>query len=289
MKKLCSCIENENRTNVADEAPINYIKSTVALLLGYASSYDEPNHLHPQIQELLEILVKEDSSLIKNRLAALTLPMMISNHCLQLKEFLFDSTKYQHFILPTAVGLAETYHLNPLEIRDLLEEWLYNTQEITVYRIDLNEFTNRDKVLATVIFAYGLINYEESESIIPLETTYQILEELRKIEFQPTVKKTLLHTMLRLIERNFEIDTPHTVRFITNIDETERDLIIQTFLAKYLQQRSDFQGDGDVFHIKGYQLLSWLNKPAMRPYTDIETLVDTWLQSRHAALQQIAF
>ncbi len=280
---------NESRTSVADEKPIAYIKSTIALLIGYAAAYDEPNHLHPQLQEWLEILVKEDSSIIKNRLAALTLPMVIHHHHLQLKEFLFESTKYQHFIIPTAVGLAQTYHLNPLEVRDLLEEWLYYTQETVVYRIDVNEFTNRDKVLATVIFTYGLINYEQSESIIPLETAYQLLEELRSIEFQPTIKKVLLHTMLRMIERNFAIDTPHTIRFITNIDEKERAIIVQTFLAKYLQQRADLEGEGDIFHFKGYELLSWLNKPDLRPITEIEKLVDTWLQSPYDGLKQIAF
>ncbi|WP_017318916.1 hypothetical protein [Mastigocladopsis repens] len=185
--------------------PEDYLSSTVALSVGYASLYDQPQNsrnssdsvgLSQEFYELLKTLSRQTGFLVRSRFLNETLRRVVRLHLFQLHDWLHDLIQQNtnEIELQNAVGtsLASAYRVNPQLVIKLLDYW---HKECTRYRsalVDKEIVTPYEALLATIARTYGKIKCDQHL------TQQEIIKHLCSIlveEKHPFVRAAILEAM----------------------------------------------------------------------------------------------
>ena len=291
----------EGNSDQGDHGPSTYTRATIVLTLGYASVYDNPNHLSKDILKLLRGLVKDRSKLVVNRLKE-TLHILVRNHPSQLGRQLFDTggelepifterTPCENYIEAVAYGLRDAQKDYPKAIEPILDHWYNYCQQNRPTDFNIKEFTYREKILSVVVITLSVLENTQKLSIYSLKKRMEILILLRKVEKGEQMKNILLNVILHLHEhykkeiKEFKDKRRSTIPEMT---EEERERVVFNFKRNYFRQRLKLNGGDYTIKIQGRFMESWEER-AERPETKIEILVAEWMDSDTKPIRNIAY
>ncbi len=284
-------ISNEN-TNSSS----TYIRSTIALTLAYAASYDSPNHLIKEVSDLLKNLARDRHPLVIRRLER-AIQIILRNHPKQIGQQLFDlgnqpdailnsKINISYYINAVAYGMVYAHNDFPEQVENVLTKWFEFCNNDSSKKRDETQFTYRDKILSVFIITIGSINYDKAVNY-KLEKVIRILEVLRKEEHHERLRELLLNVIILLNEKHYKAIQPLSSRVIPNMKPEERRRIVLNFKNRYLQQRKKLTGGDHEVTIGKFKIESWIDLDK-KPKTDVEELIEKWLDSSNDNIFNIA-
>ncbi len=272
-----------------------YVRATILLTLGYASVYDNSSRLHPDIPELLKRFARDRNGLVISRLRD-TMRLLLRNHPWQIGDRLFDlsggdtifneMTPLEHYAGAIAAGLSDAHSDFPPDVENLLDRWLSDCKVKRPKQPRTDIFSYREKILATVVFTYGLLDFKNTLSL-SLDGAATEIENLRLDEHHPEMRRVLLECILIFYEKYFhEMEARHSKK-IPKMDEAERKRAAKKFRATYLIERSEAVGGDYEVDFEDVILDSWRNRED-RPPTPIEVSLGKWIGSENENIRRIA-
>lgn len=273
------------------ERPQIYIKATVALTVGFASFYDPPNQLNQKLYDLIEQLVEDTSNLfILKRFCNYTLPLTVKNHVLQLKELLLEMIKTLALDEPIGASLAAAYQSRPEEVAQVLDSWYSSAEDkrpVYFTAKDLKQITHRDAMLATVAFAYGWLEFENTEGHIPIKTAFDRLDTILDKERNPYTREAALIAIIIQLNHNTSMVEAFIKPLFERMNQDEIEKIITAFSNLYVDQRKDLENGETEFEWQKRTFPVWIDEE--RPLTDVEYIIRKWVKSpAYPRAQQIA-
>jgi len=267
--------------------PDAFLRSTIALTLGFAAQYDKPNQLDPKLLKVFRQFSKETNEFVRERFRLLTIPQFSKTHLLQLKNDLLILIEYNDFIQPIAWGIAEAYDDSPNDVNTVLNEWLSyclnNTSERTKNRSV--GISKRDKILFTIILALGDIKYD-TRNILNSENAYNIISDLQQNEYRYPFKELYVEFIDKQIRIHKSKVDLGILKLIENISVEKRHKIIEILVNIYIDQRQKLK-EGEDFILHGSNRYPiWID--GTRPCTEIEETMFKWIDSNSKIGQQIA-
>jgi hypothetical protein len=148
---------------------------------------------------------------------------------------------------------------------------------------------HEDKILCCIILVFQLIDYQVTaiNNKITIDEAYETLDYLRTISHQPRVRAYLLKAIVALIEENMQNSDKKAINYISNLNEHERDQLVDGFKNLYLEQRAELSGGDYQLKINDKLVPSW-ELPTDRPKTSVEMLMKDWLAHPDKNISQIA-
>lgn len=276
--------ENEDE-NHRQPTPNTIVLATIALTIGYASSYDEPNKLSDKLIRNFIALKDERNEYVRERFRKVTIPQVVGNHLWQLRLDLFELMKYLDLLHNVAMGIALAYEKFPKRVKDTIDEWLDYVNEHYRYRSANDRITHRDAVLITVILALSEIRYSD-ENEFNSKVAYALISKLQDEEFHEAVEKFYLHFVLRQINLHDSKIDPAILGIIEKISKQRHPELIESFTKIYLNQRRNLKNGEETISVDGVEYQVWLKEE--RPLTKIEKTMMDWLLEDSLVGQQIA-
>jgi hypothetical protein len=241
-----SSLQKQSQTdNVKNDQTQDYLRSTIALTVGYAAAYDLPDKLHQELYDLLKRLSDaQDHDDQKNpahqSFCFHTLPRVVPWHLVQLRDLLRDMTRYPDFIGAISDSLALAYQFRAKDVLDTLDFWKNG---------EFNE-----QLLITVALTYGKIQCDKN--IYPFTTSQAFgqLQNLLKEEQNLRVRLAIVIAMGLKLRQNFEEIAPqfqHVIPEITRY-EHEREKIVEILTFIYLEQRDSQDNDRVETAMRGW-------------------------------------
>ncbi len=268
----------EGRAQENAARPAAYIRSTVALTVGYASLYDPPNRLSPQLISLLWQLAEDKNELVRDRFRGYTLPTVVPLHLEQLKPELYKMVKYVDLIQTIGACLGRAYRLTPDEVINILDGWEQEGQKNNPDYFDPEHITHRDALMATIAFAYGQIEYGSGNGPLTADRAFLKLQNFLESERHPFVRSAIVIAITFQAKYHFEKIEPQLKRLVMEVTPSEREEIVKIFSEIYLIQRFRLTGGDDTIEINNQSYETW-NDPSKRPLTSIERAMFRWLNS----------
>src|SRR6266542_3610425 len=105
------------------EKPAVYLRSTIALTVGYAAQADPPNGMPQLLYSLLEELSEDSNQHVLTYLASYTLPMILPLHLNQVREIVETFALHIRLHEQIANGIAHAYRKRPAEVAAILDDW----------------------------------------------------------------------------------------------------------------------------------------------------------------------
>ncbi|MCU0391789.1 MAG: hypothetical protein MUE81_11785 [Thermoflexibacter sp.] len=271
--------------------PEHHLDSTVALVLGYASRYDQPDRMSPRLIEILERLLKNTNALVRESLENITLPIIITNHfqILNNRGILFEMVTYNYMEILAKI-FKEIYKYHPEKIIDILTKWIMLYEEnnkssySTTYIMD-----DYDKALYTVFLTYKLILSDSKTSsydFVKRETVLEKLEYFRQIVKNTTLKKLIIDVKIDLIGLDLN---PQLIKNLKTLEEkvAVKDELVETYLEERVAQEQEMDAYPDgYFAIRNYKIPIWLDEK--RTTVKVENQMYDWVQSQEETIIQIA-
>jgi hypothetical protein len=275
-----------------------YIRSTIVLALGYASVYDEPNHLSKEIFKLLAKLVHENNRTVVRRLAE-TLRLLLRSHPRQVGERLFpldgvsaplfgeyhDFDKYAPAI---GSGLADAQKDFPDDVEEILQDWVAHINKKRPPQAHTSgTLDSREKVIIALCHTLGRLDYAYSKKF-GIDRATTVLFELRNKEHHPKIRTLTLEVTLDIYERFFkEMEAGHSNK-IPKIDiDKEVKPFAKRFAERYLLERDEQSGGDYWVQIGHYKIDTWVNADE-RPGTPVEIVLENWINSKNESIVMIA-
>jgi len=263
--------------------PINYIRATVALAVGYAAYYDPPNKLSKELYDLLEELADDSNRFVRNRFCKFTLPAVVRLHLRQLNNLLWDKILQLDLIDSVARSLAEAHRVNPGEVEEILANWAKVNQQNKPSQIRYTEPSDYEKRLATIVLTYGWIEYDKEK----MERGFALLEHILRKEESPFVRQAVALAVSRQAERDFEKASPKLQQLMKHVAAQERGDIVGILQYVYFDQRSKLNGGDETVEIGDRYYDTWTD--GRRQMTVVEGELIKWIKDpAHPAAQQIA-
>ncbi len=290
----------------------DYIGATIAVAIGNVINviheHNGKNRLSEDLYKWLEELLESRLRLVHLYFGYHTLFWVVLLHIKEtrvsnlLKEI---TQKHRGWLYPglglslihaIANNLAHAYNYpsNRQEIQDILNSWY--DEAVRNRRSEDNrskKITQDDALLKTVVLTYGLINYDDQESLIQVHTVLSRLEKIFKKENKSYIRNAVVFAICKITYRYFEQIEVQLQDLLSYFKSEEQEEIVRTLTAIYLEQRVNINGqEGEVYQRKiriqerRYQL--WI-EPEQRPLTDIEKAMNDWSKLKgKATTQQIA-
>lgn len=288
VSSLINAILNE-RNHKDSKQPVDYIRSTIALTVGYAALYDPPDQLSPELLELLKHLITEQNELVRNRVFAFTLPRLISRHIIQLRDILHDMLRYiDDSVLAVANSLAFAYRFRPNDVLETLTLWNSECKKTRLDRTNIAEVTSREALLATVALTYGKIECDQSIGTLTPLVAVQHLKIILLEELHPRVREIALFAIGCQANRAFDQVEPELQDLVSGqITQKERQEVAEILTEIYLKQRFQLRGGEQTIEIDNKKYRVWLN--STRPLTTIEQAMVHWVKNKQNPMaQQVA-
>ncbi|MDV3348986.1 PPC domain-containing protein [Leptothoe sp. LEGE 181152] len=262
------------------EEPADYIRSTLAITVAYASLYDFPNQLSEELYKLFEELSEDKNRLVRDRFKTYTIPFFINRHLSTVRDFLITIVQDADLIPPVAESLALAYGFNAAEVLSLLEEWRSDCKTEYTEIATLGKLDKRESLLLTVALTYCKISYgdfSESDEKISVETAFSRLLEIFKYERHKKVRKIVATAIAELIKQDFQALSSHLKDLIGLSSQQENKALMNVLSEVYLVQRSVLKDGERTIEIDGQKYPVWLDTKK-RKLTDIERDLMIWLK-----------
>lgn len=260
------------------------IRATTVFTLQYAADYDSPGALHSRLIQLLTDLSDDPAafSAMKD-----ILPRLIDHHLFQIRNLLADyfaiHEKYAETITSAFVKM---YSLQPLLVKQILEEWLANSFPQASEANRRQKPTFRDNIVMLVMKVFQRIPYTGENDVIPIDYVWNILSGLHNQEQRKTMRAFLLQTAASLISVRPEQVVGYIEPIFRRIGTEERMSMIKAIGDLYLMQRASLP-QGEYYAQKnGVDFPLWRSQ--QRPLTRIETILYAWLTGNHSFSREIA-
>ncbi|MCP4157960.1 MAG: hypothetical protein GY757_60185 [bacterium] len=276
-----------------------YIKATMAITVGFAAHYDPPNKLNDKLYDLLEQLAKDsDNWFLFIRFAVYTLPQVVRLHLRQLEDLLWRMTRHAWLNEAIGLSLAVAYRENPEDVANILDQWYRKCnadQSNQTNRRVISQPSERDKQMATVVYAYGWINYSEEKKYketISTHSAYQKLMKILRDEASRYVREAAVNAIMRQTDLNFKEVEKHIRPLFEKMHDPEKNRIINALVDIFLKQRQELKDGDGSFEIKigDKEAEYWVWCRKRRPLTTVEEVSRKWLKDgKNDAAQQIAY
>jgi hypothetical protein len=269
----------------------HHLESTIVLVLGYASRYDQPDKISPRLIDVLERLLTSRNGIVRESFENITLPMIIANHfqVLNNRGLLFKIATYDYMEILARI-FEEIYKYHPEKITNVLDKWIVLYEENnkssynTTYLMD-----DYDKALYTVFLTYKLILTDSkiaSSSAINREKVLEKLEYFRQIVKNSTLKKLIIDVKIDLIGLDLN---PQLIKNLKTLEEkvAVKDELVETYLEERVAQGQEREISSDgYFAIRNYKIPIWLDEK--RATVKVENQMYDWIQSQEETIIQIA-
>lgn len=259
--------------------PQVFIKSTIALTVGFAAFHDSPNKLNDKLLALFQELSKDISNpFIYFRFAIYTLPMVIRFHARQLDNMLKIMVKDTRLSLPVGAGLAIVYDEGAEEVKDILDKWFYdNISKLSKKRpkkkFNMKHVPHADAIMATVAYAYGGMKYENDN--FSLDEGFRRLGDILQEARCPFLRQAVFVAVIRQIIFHFEKAGKNITLLFHRMDDIEIKYIVNELVKIHLVQRSQLEGGDEFLDWKDNKFPIWIDK--QRPLTTVEKVMKKWL------------
>ncbi|MDV3351284.1 hypothetical protein QGP82_21450 [Leptothoe sp. LEGE 181152] len=281
--------------------PQDYIRSTIALTVGYAAEADPYDQMSEELIKLLRNLMLDTNKLVRSRILEDTLPRIVRRHTKQIKselEFFLKDADYGLFIAISR-SLAAAYKSRPKEVLEILDAWQQEAKKERPAKVVKNKVTIREILLSIVVLTYGELELtEESNTTLEEENTTNVdrnfanLQEILSEEIHPFVRTHALVAIGQQAFKNFEQVEPTLQALTGQVTEGERETITRILTEIYLSQRALLSGGEHIIEVeikKGTKRKYpvWVN--AERPSTAVETVMHRWIKDDSQPMaQQVA-
>jgi hypothetical protein len=263
--------------------PINYIRATLALAVGYAAYYDPPNDLSGELYNLLNKLAEDSNRFVRDRFCRFTLPVVVRLHLWQLDALLWNMITQPDLIDRVAWSLAQAHRANPGEVERFLANWDSRNQQDQPNRIRYTETSDYEKRQAAIVLTYGWIKYDKDN----IDKGFAWIESALKNQESPYIRRAVALAMSRQAERDFKRVAPKLQQLMKHVAAQERGDIVEILRHVYFRQRSKLDGGDGVVEINNQYFDTWTN--GRQKITVIERELINWLKDPdHPAAQQIA-
>lgn len=283
----------EGRDYESSDTSFDYLRSTIALTVGFSSEMDLPNCMSEKLLVLFRRLAFDTNSLVKNRFLDDTLPRVIRRHTSQLKSELRGFLSSKDFlknpdsslIISISKSLMEAYKFDSDQVVAILKSWYREIETCANPGLDRRVLTVRETLLSTVVLTNSLIENhtrgsDEFESLVDY---YQLLAEERNA----FVRFWIIFSVTYQVRENFKAVDKILKKVVQNLRESERSYIAGLLAEVYIGQRQELSGGDDVVKINGKKYPVWLN--SRRPLTDVEKTLLKWAKDeRDPIAQQLA-
>jgi hypothetical protein len=285
-------------SEAVSEISVDHIQALISLVVSYLAMYDPHNRLDPDLCELLDNLAKNQSRLARRNFSTHTLPILVTRHFKQLVDNgkLEDMTQDVNLIPEIAKCIALAYKYNAEDVKYTLNEWYRRSKSLEKPRMKSNEPHQREKLLATVVLAYGNIKYddlvyiynnENKTGLITEEEAFNRMLEILSNEDHPFVHEKTVIAISHMLIYNFNKFEPFLQSNMIKIPDKDSVELIKILKDIYLKQRREQKiikyyilVDGRKYHI---------SIDSERELTDVEKAMHRWLKSpEYPASQQIA-
>ncbi|MBO0861578.1 MAG: hypothetical protein J2P21_24435 [Chloracidobacterium sp.] len=264
--------------------PINYIRATVALAVGYAAYYDPPNELSNELYAILKELADDSNRFVRDRFCRFTLPVVVRLHWWQLRHLLWEKILQPDLIDRIAWSLAEARRVNPSGVEWLLNKWAEINEQNKPSQIRSTELSDYEKRLAAIVLTYGWTKYDNKKK---MENDFESLENILRKEESPLVRRAVALSMSRQIERDFENAAPKLQQLMKHIAAQDRRDIVVTLQDIYFDQRSKLNGGDETVEIGSRYYDTWTD--GRRKMTVIEREMIKWIKNPdYPSAQRIA-
>jgi hypothetical protein len=292
-KRILSLVANHltGTSQEQSKRPIDYIRATVAITVGYAALYDSPNYLNNSLHTLLEQLIDDSNQLVRSSLRLYTLPIVISLHFNQLQNLLSDTAQKGSIdlIFGISAGVALAYKENSDEVSEILEKWQDPDKYDLLVGKDEQGYSGQQSLLATVALSYGQIQYDNNAHNLNTQRAFKYLDRiLDKDKTSQFVRQSVVFAILLLSYRYLEQVDEQLRKFTSKFTTNERKGFIELLCLLYLEQRRELK-DGDAeIEIDGQKYQIWIDKEK-RPLTHVEKIILDWFKDeRHVVAQRLA-
>jgi len=276
----------EQEEGEKSEGALAYIRSTMALTLGYAARYDPPNQFSPELCTLLDDLAADQNRLVRDRLANYTLPMIVPLHLDQLTGTLHDLVRYVSLIPAIGASLANAYRQYPEQVLRIIEGWHAEAETIPGQSVTV-EITQRDALLAAVAMTYGYIDYGTGAGRLTADEAFSRLESMLDEERDPFVRTAVIRAIGMQAKDRFEKVEPLLYRFMHVVTADERTEIVKVLTDMYLAQRASLEGGEETIEVHDRSYPVWVDSG--RPMTAVEQAMLRWIKNpSNPIAQQIA-
>jgi hypothetical protein len=234
VKTLKTWIEEIEKIKDKDDEK-NEILATIAITVGYAAAYYvKRNQLDDELSGLFLKLSSYQDNRIRRQFFNRTLPMVVSQHIVPLRQRLLDMTQRLDLIQAISSSLAYAYQFQPKEVLKTLDLWKKNQSDLS----QKGNASPLEKVLATVALTYGKIECDEknltaSKTFEHLQTLFANTEKTHSF-----VRHAIIVAIgIRLFQK-WEVVESQLLKNISDL-EHERKLFVEILTLIYLNSSDE--------------------------------------------------
>lgn len=265
-----------------------FVKATLALAMAFASQYQPRNRISRREVDFFRKLAKDSTPLVRDRFRKAVLQKMVPQHLKHLRRVLRELLDITDLIGDISLSLALAYPVNSEEVVNTLNQWYEECRMKYPPASFYETLGAREKLLLTIIFTHGFIQYNQAASSLSIEATLERFKEILDKESNRLVRTAVFQSVLILASQDFDKVRPGLAFLVAQIDLIERHEFTDILLEIYLAERAQFRGGDEVVKIK-QQRFSIYYDPSNYPVTDIEKLMFEWMHNRsNAAAGQVA-
>jgi len=233
----------QNQEQSAELQESDYIRTTVALTIGYATKdYDLPNaHKHSEsyyhLLKQLSDLQKDDHDDHPAYVSFCSyLPIIVSRHFAQqpLRDSLCYMAQYRNLVGTISDILAKEYQTRPKEVLDILETWQQNQDN----RLLIHSLSAREHLLSTIALSYGKIDC--NENVYPFSATqaFKCLQDI--LQKGILVRQAVITAIGMKLRQKFEEIEPLFFNTIPQLVDYEHEYqkIVDILTVIYLEQNA---------------------------------------------------
>jgi hypothetical protein len=289
-KRLETLLKNRTVTTRGTyRNPVFFIKAFTALTISFAALYDPPNQLDDRICDLLIQLARDSADpFLHYRFSNYTLPRAVRSHANQLRNILMDMTRYLSLNEPIGASLAIAYRETPVEVVEILDTWLQLCREMRYPETARAGITHREAILATVVFGYGWIRYNESRGPVTIDDGCRRLRSILENESSPYVREAAISAVIRQVIYSFEAVEKNLMTLLPIMNDTDIQQFIDGLVEIHLHQRASMENGDEYFQWNGNRYPIWTRRES--PVTATEKAIQKWIKdSRSKIVQQAAF
>jgi hypothetical protein len=274
-----------HQTEQESQTPQAYMRSTIALTVGYAARFYEDDQFASELLKLFDELTNDPNNLVLDRVSRYTLPQVTLYHLNQVKDSLTTIVKAkdgqdQDLYIWVAASLASAYQFKPADVSALINAWRAVCERDVSRPININKVTERERLMATIALFYGFVEYNE-----------RYFEELNRIinqEKHPFIRTNVVIAVTLQARNNLEKAAPWLQKFLSSVIEKERNDIIRNFRDIYLDQRAQQEGGDTALLVDKRRYPVW-KKAHQRPLTPVEEVMIAWVKDpTYPVAQQVA-
>src|SRR6185295_2939020 len=198
-----------------------------------------------------------------------TVPLIAAWHLRQIQDLLRESVILtEDGMWATARGIAGAFESRPSETLGILEAWLEAGRSEP--RSSSHQIMNRERLLATVALAFGLIRSEGQEAL-DAATLVEKLRSLLEGEDHPYIRRFAFVAMRLQAVSNFDHVSRHLQPLIGEVTLADRGPVLDALVSIYLHQRRELAGFDSTLQVGGEVYGIWWS--SKRPSTSLEAFL----------------